>query len=195
MNGDAVPALGDLVARHRPRVEAFVRFEAGGLLRFETEEDLVQGIVLRALERGASFEWRGEPSFLAWLRKTGESFLADRRSHWGALKRRSGRVYRFAMGGDTQDPGVVGEPAATGTGPSTFASRRELLALTTRALDLLLPRDRDLVRWSAEDVSLEEQAARLGVGYEAAGKARQRALERFRKTFALVSGGAPGADS
>jgi hypothetical protein len=63
-----------------------------------------------------------------------------------------------------------------------------MIALAVRALDLLLPRDRDLVRWSADGVPLDEQAERLGVAYEAAGKARQRAIERFRKTFALVSG-------
>jgi DNA-directed RNA polymerase specialized sigma24 family protein len=75
------------------------------------------------------------------------------------------------------------------TGPSTFAARREMIALAARALDLLLPRDRDLVRWSSEGVPLEEQADRLGIAYEAVGKARQRAVERFKKTFALVSGG------
>jgi RNA polymerase sigma factor (sigma-70 family) len=183
--------LGDLLERHRSRVAGIVRGEARGLLRFETEEDLVHGVVLRALERGGTFEWRGEPSFFAWLRRISESYIADRRAHWGTLKRRSGRVLRFAGSGETAGGSAVPEPAADGTGPSTFAARREMIALATRALDLLLPRDRDLVRWSADGVTLEEQAARLGVAYEAVGKARQRAIERFRKTFALVSGGTP----
>ncbi len=182
------PPLGELLERHRGRVVGVVRALAGGLLRYETEEDLVQGILLRALEHGGELEWRGDAPFLAWLRRIGESFLSDRRSHWGALKRRSGRVLRFAYAGETRDPGAVPEPAADATGPSTFAARREMLAMAARTLDLMLPRDRDLVRWSAEDVPLEEQAARLGVSYEAAGKARQRATERFRRTFALVSG-------
>jgi RNA polymerase sigma factor (sigma-70 family) len=188
MSGEAVPSLGDLLETHRSRVAGLVRGEAGGLLRYETEEDLVQGIVLRALERGGSFEWRGEPSFLAWIRRIGESYIADRRSHWSALKRRSGRVLRFAAAGETLGGSAVGEPASDRTGPSTFAARREMIALAARALDLLLPRDRDLVRWSSEGVPLEEQAARLGIAYEAVGKARQRAVERFKKTFALVSG-------
>jgi len=190
---EAAPVLGDLLERHRPRVAGLVRGEAKGLLRYETEDDLVQGIVLRALERGSAFEWRGEPSFLAWIRRIGESYIADRRAHWGALKRRSGRVLRFASGDETRGGSVVGEPVADGTGPSTFAARREMIALAAKALDLLLPRDRDLVRWSSEGVPLEEQADRLGIAYEAVGKARQRAVERFRKTFALVSGSPPPA--
>ncbi len=184
-----VPVLGDLLERHRSRVAGLVRGEAKGLLRYETEDDLVQGIVLRALERGGTFQWRDEPSFLAWIRRIGESFIADRRDHWGALKRRSGKVLRFAAGGETQGGSVAGEPAADATGPSSFAARRELIALAAKAMDLLLPRDRDLVRWSSEGVALEEQAERLGIAYEAVGKARQRAVERFRRTFALVSGG------
>ena len=191
MSEAAVPVLGDLLDRHRARLSGLVRGEAKGLLRYETEDDLVQGIVLRALERGSGFEWRGEPSFFAWIRRIGESYIADRRAHWGALKRRSGRVLRFASGDETRGGSVVGEPAADGTGPSTFAARREMIALAAKALDLLLPRDRDLVRWSSEGVPLEEQADRLGIAYEAVGKARQRAVERFRKTFALVSGSPP----
>ena len=192
MTGEGAPALGDLLALHRGLCASIVRDGARGLLRFETEDDLIQGATLRALEAAGGFEWRGESSFLAWWRRIAESHLADRRAHWGALKRRSGRVLRIAREGDTFGDSSVGEPASDATGPSTFAARREMIALTARALDLLLPRDRDLVRWSADGVPLEEQAARLGIGYEAAGKARQRALDRFRNTFALVSGDSPG---
>jgi hypothetical protein len=185
---DPAPDLGALLQRHRGLGAAVVRERAEGLLRFETVDDLLQGATLRALEAAAGFEWRGEASFLAWWRRIVETHVADRRAHWGALKRRSGRVLRFVREGDTSGTSGVLEPAADATGPSTFAARRELIALTARALDLLLPRDRDLVRWSADGVPLEEQARRIDVGYEAAGKARQRALDRFRKTFALLAG-------
>lgn len=189
MSAPAPPVLPDLLVRHRDRVAVIVRHEARGLLRFETEEDLVQGIHLRALERGSSFAWQGEGPFFAWLRRIAETFLADRRAYWGALKRRSGRVYRLTAGGfGTGGTGGVPEPAATGTGPSTFAARRERLLLVAKTLDALLPRDRDLVRWTADGLEVEEVAARLGVSYEAAGKARQRALDRFRKAWSLATG-------
>ena len=191
MSDGSAPALGELLERFRPRVAALVRREAKGILRYETEEDLVQGIFLRALERIATFEWRDEPSFLAWIRLVGESHVSERRSHWGALKRRSGKVLRIAGGSEPRPGSVVGEPVGEGTGPSTFAARREMIAIAAKALDLLMPRDRDLLVWTSEGVPLEEQASRLGMEYEAVGKARQRALERLRKTYALVSGRSP----
>jgi DNA-directed RNA polymerase specialized sigma24 family protein len=59
------------------------------------------------------------------------------------------------------------------------------LKLALEALATLLPKDRDLVRWSSEAVPLEEQAERLGISYDAAKQARLRALERFRKAYEL----------
>ncbi len=192
MSNPAVPGLPDLVARHRDRVAVIVRHEAKGLLRFETEEDLVQGILLRALERGREFRWQGEAPFFAWLRRTAESFLADRREHWGALKRRAGRILRLTGGVPSSTTGSgAAEPAATSTGPSTMASRRESLRLVALTMDALPPRDRDLIRGCAEGLTVDEVAARLGISYEAAGKARQRALDRFRRTWSLATGTAP----
>ncbi len=57
----------------------------------------------------------------------------------------------------------------------------------TRAIALLLPRDRDIVRWTTEGMTIEEQAARLGLSQEAATRAQSRALERLRKAYRLVS--------
>lgn len=189
MSGDAPSDLPSLLVLHGSRIAVIVRHEARGLLRYETEEDLVQGVHLRALQRTEEFRWQGEAPFFAWLRRIAETHLADRREYWYALKRRSGRVLRLTRAGDgTQGTGAAPEPAATATGPSTFAARRERVLLVARVLDALLPRDRDLVRWTADGVPLDEQAARLDLAYEAAGKARQRALERFRKAFALASG-------
>jgi RNA polymerase sigma factor (sigma-70 family) len=188
VSASAPAGLEDLLVRHRDRIAVIVRHEARGLLRLETEDDLVQGVQLRALESRGSFAWQGEGPFQAWLRRLAETHLADRRTYWGALKRRSGRVLRLAYGDIAGETGAAAEPAATNTGPSTFAARRERLLLVAKTLDALLPRDRDLVRWTGEGMTLEDQAARLGVSYEAAGKARQRALERFRKTWAVASG-------
>jgi DNA-directed RNA polymerase specialized sigma24 family protein len=189
MSGDAPIDLPSLLVRYADRIAVIVRHEARGLLRYETEEDLVQGAHLRALQQAGEFRWQGEAPFLSWLRRIAETHLADRREYWYALKRRSGRVLRLTRGGsETQGGGGEPEPAATATGPSTFAARRERVLLVARVLDALLPRDRDLVRWTADSVPLEDQATRLGLAYEAAGKARQRALERFRKAFALASG-------
>lgn len=186
-----VASLPDLVARHTEIVRRYAERHAGrSLLRLEGADDLAQGVCHRALERGRAFEFRSEPEFRAWIFRVARGYLADRREHWSARKRRPARLLRLtAAGTDTRDPAAAQEPAGRRTGPSTFASRREQLTLALQALSLLLPRDRDLVTWHAEGVDGDVVAARLGVAREAADRARRRALERFRKSFVLISGG------
>jgi RNA polymerase sigma factor (sigma-70 family) len=184
------PELPALLVERREDLLRFVDRHAAGLARFETAEDLVQGIHARALDRGADFEYRSEKEFLGWLHQLARTYLADRRAHWAALKRGSGRLLRLTDGApSTTDPHAAAAPVSTRTGPSTFASRREELALAVKALALLLPRDRDLVKWRTESVPLEEQAARLGVTYDAAERAALRAVERFKKAYRVVSRG------
>lgn len=80
-------------------------------------------------------------------------------------------------------------PRSPDPGPATLAERRDLLVRAARAIEVLYPRDRDLVRAIVEDEPLEDLARRLGVGYEAAKRARLRALTRFRKAFELLARG------
>ena len=183
--------MSDLVAylqAHEEDLVSYLARHAGWILRYETVEDLLQGLHLRMLERGGEFDYRGREAFLKWIYAVARTFLADRSDYWSALKRKSAGLLRLTSGGTPSDPRAIREPAGTRTGPSTFASRREQLAQAVRALAVLLPRDRDLVRWSSEDVPLEEQAGRLGITYNALKQARFRALERYRKAYALLSG-------
>lgn len=175
--------LEALLDAHDGELRRFVRAHGGQLLRRESEDDLVQGITLRALERANSFRDQGAAAFRAWIATVARSYLADRANYWQALRRKPGALLRLTSGGT----GGV-DPAATATGPSTFAARREHLKLAVQALAVLPPRDRDLVRWTSEDVPLEEQAKRLGLSYDAAKQARLRALDRFRKAFHLATG-------
>ena len=166
------PSLADLLVEHRRDLLAFVQRQAGRLLRFESADDLVQGIHLRALEHGATFRWRGREPFLAWLHTVARNHLADRHDYWSAMRRRPSRLVRLGTASGTG--AAADEPAATSTGPSTSASRREQLEIALRALAVLLPRDRDLVRWACEDVPVETQAERLGITPDAADRARRR---------------------
>jgi len=184
--------LAALLVERADELARRVRREGSALLRFESEEDLVQGIHLRALAMASRFEFRGEASFRAWLLGVARAHLADRRDYWHALKRRSGQVLRLTWSG--LSAGTVTRerlPASTATGPSTFASRREDLALVARALGLLSARDRELVEWQSEEVALTEQARRLGLAEDSARRAGHRALERFKKTWRLLKQGAP----
>lgn len=176
--------------RQRRELLRFVERRAGGaLLRMESAEDLAQDIYARALRAAQSFEWRDEAGFRAWLFEIARHHLDDKRDYWAALKRAGAAVLRLDASTDLDlAPLDVRELAASVTGPSTFASRREQLAIAARALALLLPQDRAWVEAAARGEGTRAIAERLGVGLAAAESARKRALERFRKTFELVAG-------
>ena len=180
--------LDELLTARRAELVAFARRHGGPALRYESPEDLVQGIAVRAIEHAATFEMRSEGEAMAWIWTVARSHLDDRRTYWTALKRRPAALVRITSGGATSAAAsrAPNEPAATSTGPSTFAARREQVAIAVRALALLLPRDRDLVAWHAEGLPLAEQAARLGMSYAAVQRAHHRAIERFRKAHALL---------
>lgn len=171
----------------RPDLVRFVRRHGGRVLRFETTEDLTQGVIVKALDGAGGVDAADEKALLAWIYRVARTFLADRGRHWSALKRRSGSLLRLSGSSDaTTDPRAVAEPPIDATGPSTFASRREQVVRAVRALDLLLTRDRELVRGYCDGRSIADQAETLGLEYDAARRAQARALERFRKAFRVL---------
>jgi len=191
--GDRTPpeqdcSLAALLQEHQGDLERILVNEARGLQRFESVHDLVQGVNVRALEVAPRFEYQGEAEFRGWLGKVARQHIADRYRYWSAMKRGSAKVLRLTWGVTSTDSGEsASAPPATSTGVSTFAGRREQLSMAVRALALLSERDRRLVRWSTEGVSLAEQARRLGATYEAVQRARVRATERLKKTFLCLA--------
>jgi len=180
-------ALAALLPAHEEDLGRFVGRHAGRLLRYESREDLVQGIHLRALERGSGFTWRGREPFLAWLYAVARTHLADRHAYWSALRRKPAGLLRLTAGG-TDPQGV--DPSLSAAGPSTFSALREQVDLAVRALALLPERDRALVQWAAQRVPGAEQAARLGLSADACESAGRRAVARFRKAYVIVLRGA-----
>lgn len=182
--------LSRLLVEHRDSLLRFVRRHGSGLLRYESPDDLVQGVHTRALAAAGKFEYRGEADFLGWITRIARAHIADRHEHWSALKRGRGRILRLTWSGSGAfDPSSVRTPAGNVTGPSTQAAKREQLLLVVKVLSALPPRDQKLVRWSSQAVPLKEQAERLDISYEAAQRAGMRAMERFKKTFQLAMGG------
>ena len=177
--------LPQLLVRYRPDLLRFVERRAGAVLRFEAAEDLVQGIHLRALEFQAKFTYRGREPFLKWMHEVARNHIATRRAHWSALKRRPRALLRLTQASST-DPGGVAEPAGLRTGPSTLAGRLEEASAAVRALDLLLERDRKLIRFACDGLTTAEIAERLEISPSAAERARLRAVERFRKAYRLL---------
>lgn len=183
------PPLSRLLEEHRAALRRFVERGGRRLLRYESADDLVQGVHLRVIAVAGHFEYRGEAEVLSWLQGIARQHLADRHRYWTALRRDAGTLLRIT------DAPSGSHPAATTAGPVTRAARRELVALATRALAVLLPRDQELVRWITEGLSIREVAARRGVSYDAAERSRLRAVERFRKAYVLVSRSGRGIEA
>jgi RNA polymerase sigma factor (sigma-70 family) len=182
-----VERLSSLLEAHRPLLVRWMERHASGLRRFESAEDLAQGVSVRALEAVSRYEHRSDPEFVGWMLAVARQHVADRHAFWRALKRDAGPVLRLTFGGASEPGGGAPEPSASATGAVTFSDRREAVARATRTLAALGERDADLVRQVVNDVSVEETAQRLGVSYEAAQRARLRAVERLRKLYALAS--------
>ena len=184
------PVLDELLVSQRPRLARMLAREGRALLRYETVDDLVQGVQVRALKARERFAWRGDAEFHAWLAGIARQHVADRLDYWKALRRGSRTVVRLTVSSVAGD-GSVPAPAAAEKGPATRALRREQLLLITRARALLSPRDQELVRLAADGIALEEQACRLGIGHDAAQRASHRAFERLRKIARVLAGEVP----
>ncbi|MHC4449627.1 MAG: sigma-70 family RNA polymerase sigma factor [Planctomycetota bacterium] len=181
--------LSQLLTRHRSRLVGYFERNGRSIRQHESPEDLAQGVALHALANEGYFHYQGERQFIAWMLKVARQHLSRRLVHWGAAKRDAGPMMRLTFGIETQgggSRGAVRMPAAEGPGPATHASNLEELAIAARAVDGLPPRDREIVRMMTRDVSSSEIAENLGISPEAATKARQRAIERFRKIYTIL---------
>lgn len=179
--------LSELLARHRGALIKFIERNAQGLLKHETADDLAQGIHLRAMKQVDQFEYRGEREFLAWLYVVGKQHIGDRHDYWSALRRDAGNALRITVSDASASESGGVNPPTMGSGPATFAMRRELVEIASRTIACLLPRDQQVIRATCRGDSIADIAKELGIAYDAAEKAKARAFERFKKTFELVS--------
>lgn len=70
----------------RPELLGFLRRHAPhGVLRYESPEDLLQGMLARALEASEKLEQRDDDATRAWLFRLARNFLTDRTRYWLSL--------------------------------------------------------------------------------------------------------------
>ncbi len=82
------PAIEQLLIRHLPGLEAFVRLRMGARLRgLMTAPDLVQSVCREVLEDLTAFEFRGEAPFRHWLYVRAENKMRARHRYHRASKR------------------------------------------------------------------------------------------------------------
>lgn len=175
--------LDELLGDHQAYLWSLVAARGRPCLRYESREDLVQGILARALAERSRFQFEGMAEFRGWLSLVARSYLADRMDYWASIRRGAGRWIRLTATDHQQEVTIRRKPS----GPSTVADRKELLVLAQKAMDALPARDRQLVLWYADSLAIEEQARRLGMSPESAQRASTRARERLVKTLRLLS--------
>ena len=182
---DEAPGLETLLERHRDQLVRFLERQAGGLARFEDAEDLAQGVQIHALKVADRFEYRGERAFLGWLYAVARRYVADRNAYWKALKRNAGTMLRLTFGASSEPGGGALAPPAHMTGPQTFADRREQVTIAAEVIAALSGRDRQIVELVNQGAEIQQIADVLELSYEAAQRARLRAISRFEKLFRL----------
>ena len=71
--------LAELLVRYRLEMVRFLERNAGSVLRFETAEDLWQGVCLAALEKESAFRYEGREPFLKWIHTIARRHISTRR--------------------------------------------------------------------------------------------------------------------
>jgi RNA polymerase sigma-70 factor (ECF subfamily) len=137
--GDAA-AVDELLVRYQPRLCAYLRLRARGLLRRESVSDLAQSVCRDILENLDRFRFQGEENFRRWLYTTAARKLGDRRAFWDA-QRREGRREIAVDDGDR----APYEAFLSLASPSRVAIAKEELARVQDALDALPDEQREAI--------------------------------------------------
>ena len=174
-------ALGELVARDLPWVRAYVARVLGPELRARTDaEDVVQEAMLAVLKDGQKFTISDMGQFRALIARIVENLLRMKHRFLHQQKRDIGKEQRLPS--DT-----VLDLDASVTRPSQAAMRNETQAWLQLCLDLLDPKDREVIllrQW--KDLSFVEIGQQLGLDQAAARMRFERALARLAKLVKRV---------
>ncbi len=171
-------ALNELCNRYLMRVLAAVRVRLGAPLRRKLESwDVVQEVMIEALRKVQSFDFRTEGAFLKYLNRVVENRIRDEADRWGAQKRDAGKEVPLGGGRSSQGPNPLNTLAdRAAPTPSEVVGLHEDLSVLERAMDLLgeeSPEYRELIlavkiegqtyREIAEETGKTEDAVRMQV--------------------------------
>ena len=181
-------AIDQLYRRYQDRVLTAVRYRLGRKLRQKVESaDIVQNVLMDALKKVESFDFRTEGAFLHYLNRLVENRIRDEARHWDAGKREMGKEQH--LGGqrssteknplDLQDRGL---PT-----PSSIVGAREDYAQLEVAMDRLgaiNSEQRDLiVAVKIEGLSYGEIGEESGKSRDAVRMQLNRGLTELIKIF------------
>jgi RNA polymerase sigma-70 factor (ECF subfamily) len=170
-------AFDEFFAGYFPRLYRFALARLGG--NDDAAEDVVQQTLITAIDRLATY--RGEAALLTWLCTICRHEIALRLE-------RDGRSREISLADDRADVrAVLDALTVLGDNPEGQMRRRELSDLVRLTLDYLPGRYGDVLEWKyMQDLSVDEIARRLGIGYKAAESLLTRARHAFRDAFAVI---------
>jgi RNA polymerase sigma-70 factor (ECF subfamily) len=178
MTAGGVPDLEALFVRYAPRLKAFLRVRAGGLIGVrESLDDLAQSVWREIVAELDAFEYRSEEQFRAWLFLHATRKILDRRRFYERERRAAAREVRSLD--DTEAIDLL-ESYATFCTPSRVAAARQEVERIERALQQLPERQRVAVAMSRMlGLSYAEIAAQLDLTHDAVRGLVARGLARL----------------
>jgi RNA polymerase sigma-70 factor, ECF subfamily len=169
-------------AEYFPRIYRFACLQLGG--DEQGAEEVAQATLIRAVRKLHTY--RGEASLFGWLC----TLCRREMSTW---IQRNGRSIEVPLDDDPTGRTALEAVARLASGdPEREVSRNELSRLVHVTLDQLPARYGQVLEWKyIQELSVDEIALRLGVGYKAAESLLTRARHAFRDAFAVLDAGWP----
>ena len=173
-------AFDEFFAGYFPRLYRFALARLDG--NEDASEEIVQRVLIRAIARLHTY--KGEAALLTWLCTLCRREIAG----W---REREGKVPEVSFFDDRPQMRAALDAlvAVDADDPESTLCRRELSGLVRLTLDHLPGRYGDVLEWKyIQELSVNEIADRLGVGYKAAESLLTRARAAFRDGFPFVAG-------
>jgi RNA polymerase sigma-70 factor (ECF subfamily) len=173
-------AFEEFFGDYFPRLYRFARTRLAG--NEDAAEEVVQAVLIKAINKLHTF--RGEAALFTWLC----TFCRREIASW---LERAGKVFEVSLLDDQPATRAALETIAmlAGDDPETGLRRKELSGLVQATLDHLPGRYGDALEWKyIQGLTVDEIAAKLGLGYKAAESVLTRARQAFREAFAAAAG-------
>ena len=178
-------AFDEFFTTYFPRLYRFALARLGG--NDDASEEIVQRVLIHAIDRLHTY--RGEAALLTWLC----TFCRREIARW---LEREGRSREVSLSDDRHELRAALDllAALQEDDPHATLQRRELSTIVQATLDHLPGPYGDVLEWKyLQELTVDEIAQRLGVGYKAAESMLTRARAAFREGFSIVAGGWPEA--
>jgi len=179
-------ALDRLCKVYAERVRWMVRLRMTRELRSKLESvDLMQDVLVHAVQGLGDFTYENEGDFVRWLSKIAENLLRDNLDKLHADKRDIRKEVRLGGYGPTTGGGFLDTPVPIdNTTPSVIMSKGEDLAKLEKAIDTLKPEYREvIVLTKIEGLSYGQIGERLDKSADAVRMLLSRAMAALTTAF------------